>query len=105
MDLRASTGGYDLASIEGSGKLWILFQAKARANGARVFGRLVVRLQDPEHITLLDLAPADSNSARIVLDEAERNRVIAGAELSEAQSFCGARCLLGDGDCGHEFPR
>jgi peptidase S41-like protein len=39
-----------------------------------------VRLNDPEHISLLDLTPAGGKSMEIVLDEAERERVIEGAE-------------------------
>lgn len=80
LGLRAATGGYDLKSIDGSGKLWVVFHVQARVSGTRVLGRLVVRLNEPEHITLLDLAPADSKSAGIVLDDAERNRVIEGAQ-------------------------
>jgi hypothetical protein len=80
MELHARTGGYDLATIENSGKLWIVFHAKERVSGTRVFGRLVVRQQDPEHITLLDIVPAEGNAAEMVLDEAERNRAVAGAE-------------------------
>ena len=80
MELRARSGGYDLAGIEGSNKLWIVFHVREKVSGTRVFGSLVVRQQDPEHITLLDLAPADSKAAEIVLDEAERNRVVAGVE-------------------------
>jgi len=85
--LRASTGGYDLASIDGSDNLWIVFHAKTRVGGSRVSGSLVVRLKDPGHITLLNLVPADSKSAEIVLDEAERSRVIEGAERLLAQFY------------------
>jgi hypothetical protein len=79
MGLRARTGGYDLVSIEGSGRLWIVFHVKGKVSPTQTFGSLVVRPNDPEHISLLDLAPADDKSAEIVLDEAERGRVIAGA--------------------------
>jgi hypothetical protein len=79
MGLRARTGGYDLVSIEGSGKLWIVFHVKGRVSPTAVFGRLVVRSNDPEHISLLGLAPADTKPAEIVLDEAERSRVVEGA--------------------------
>jgi retinol-binding protein 3 len=79
MELRARTGGYDLVSIEGSGRLWIVFHAKARVRPTPVSGSLVVRSNDPEYISLLDLAPADAKSAQIVLDEAERSRLIEGA--------------------------
>lgn len=78
--LHASTGGYDLASIDGSGHLWIVFHATSRVSGTRMFGSLVVRQKELEHITLLDLVPAESKSAEIVLDEAGRSRVIEGAE-------------------------
>lgn len=76
---RASTGGYDLASIDGSEPLWIVFHANEKASGRQIFGRVVVRLKDPEHITLLELVSAEAKSAEIVLDESERHRVIDGA--------------------------
>ncbi len=76
---RALNGGFDLVSIEGSGKLWVVFHAKDRASAKPVFGNLVVRSNDPEHISLLGIAPADVKSREFVLDEAERARVIAGA--------------------------
>jgi retinol-binding protein 3 len=79
MGLREHTGGYDLVSIDGSGKLWIVFSVKARVSPTQILGSLVVRSNDPEHISLLDLAPADAKSAEVVLDEAERNRVVEGA--------------------------
>ena len=80
MGQRATTGGYDLASIDGSGRLWIVFHVKERTSGTKVYGRVVVRLKDPGHITLLELVPADSAAAEIVLDDAERDRVFEGAE-------------------------
>jgi hypothetical protein len=79
MRLRSRTGGYDLVSIEGSGKLWIVFHVKGRAGPTPVLGRLVVRPNDPEHISLLGLAPTDAEMAEIVLDEGERSRVVEGA--------------------------
>jgi Peptidase family S41/N-terminal domain of Peptidase_S41 in eukaryotic IRBP len=79
MGLRARTGGYDLVSIEGSGKLWVVFHVKGRVSPTAVFGKLVVRSNDREHISLLGLAPADTKPAEIVLDEAERSRVVEGA--------------------------
>ena len=80
MELRASTGGYDLTSISGNGRLWITFHINEKKSGTGVYGRVVVRLKDPGHITLLELVPADSAAAEIVLDDAERDRVIEGAE-------------------------
>ncbi len=79
MGLRARTGGYDLVSIEGSGQLWIVFHVKERVRPAPVLGRLVVRSNDPEHISLLGLVPADAKPTEIVVDEAERSRVVKGA--------------------------
>jgi len=79
MGLRARTGGYDLLSIDKSDKLWIVFRAKERASSAEAMGRLIVRSYDPDHITLLSLAPAGNDSTQIVVDEAERTRVIDGA--------------------------
>lgn len=80
MGLRASTGGYDLASIDGSGRLWIVFHVNERTSGTSVYGRVVVRLKDPGHITLLELVPADSAAAEIVLDDTERDRVFEATE-------------------------
>lgn len=44
MQTRARNGGYDLVSIDASGKLWIVFHAKERVSNTRIFGNLVVRL-------------------------------------------------------------
>jgi hypothetical protein len=77
--LRARTGGYDLVSFEGSGKLWIVFDVKERVRPTAIVGRLAVRSDDPEHISLLSLVPADTKSTEIVLDEAERDRVVEAA--------------------------
>jgi hypothetical protein len=77
--LRAHTDGYDLVSIDGSGKLWIVFHVKERATSTPVFGRLVVKSNDPEHISLFGLVPAGPKPVEIVLDETERGRVIEGA--------------------------
>lgn len=79
MELRARTGGYDLLSIDKGGRLWIAFRAKERASPAQVSGSLVVRSNDLDHISLLGLAPAGAAAEEIVLDEAERGRVIEGA--------------------------
>lgn len=79
MGLRARTGGYDLLSIDKSDRLWIVFRTKERASSTQIIGRLIVRSYDPDHITLLSLAPAGANSTQIALDEAERHRVIDGA--------------------------
>ena len=79
MGHRALTGGYDLVSIEGSGRLWIVFHVQTREKPTPVSGRLVVRSNDPEHISLFGLAPTDTRSAEIVLDEAQRSRVVEGA--------------------------
>jgi retinol-binding protein 3 len=79
MELRARTGGYDRVSIEGSGRLWIVFHVQERMSSEAVFGRLVVKSDDPEHISLLGLLPPDAKAAEIVLDEAERGRVVEGA--------------------------
>ncbi len=78
MALRARNGGYDLVSIDGSGKWWIVFHLRGRASPTAICGSIVVRPNEPEHISLLALAPAESSSAGILLDEAERSRVIAG---------------------------
>jgi hypothetical protein len=84
MEQRALNGGFDLVSIDGSGKLWIVFHAQARASARQIFGNLVVRSNDPEHISLLGMASADVKAREFVLDEAERSRVIEGvARLME----------------------
>lgn len=79
MEQRASTGGYELTSIDGSGPLWIVFHVNERTRCKPIYGRVVVRSKDPEHITLLDLVSAETQSAEIVLDESERSRVIEDA--------------------------
>jgi hypothetical protein len=79
MAQRARTGGYDLLSIVKSTKLWIVFRTKERASSAEIYGRLVVRSYDPDHITLLSLVPAGVTSPEFTLDEAERTRVVDGA--------------------------
>jgi hypothetical protein len=79
MARRARTGGYDLLSIDKSNRLWIVFRTKDRASSAEIYGRLVVRSYDPDHITLLSLAPAGVTSPEFTLDEAERTRVVDGA--------------------------
>jgi hypothetical protein len=79
MQLRERTGGYDLLSISQSDKLWIVFRTKERASSAEVVGRLIVKSHDPDHITFFSLDPADAGSSWIVVDEAQRTRVIDGA--------------------------
>jgi hypothetical protein len=79
MGLRAHNGGYDLLSIDQNDKLWIVFRTRERASSVEIIGRLIVRSYDPDHITLLSLAPAGAHSTQFVLDEAERARVIDGA--------------------------
>jgi N-terminal domain of Peptidase_S41 in eukaryotic IRBP len=79
MARRARTGGYILLSIDKSDRLWIVFRTKERASSAEIYGRLVVRSYDPDHITLLSLAPGGVTSPEFTLDEAERTRVVDGA--------------------------
>jgi hypothetical protein len=79
MDSRARTGGYDLVSIEGSGKLWMAFHVREKAGETRLSAALVVRSNDPDYVSFLSFGPVDSNSAEIELDEAQRSRVIAKA--------------------------
>lgn len=79
MDTRAHTGGYDLVSIEGSGKLWMAFHVKEKAGEASLSGSLVVRSDDPEHVSLLRFRPVDPSSTEIELDEAQRSHAIARA--------------------------
>jgi len=76
---RDGTGGYDLVSIEGSGKLWVEFRAKTRKTQIPIIGGLVVRPDDPEHVSLLGLYPAEPKAGEIVLDESARSRVVDGA--------------------------
>lgn len=79
MQRRERTGGYDLLSISESDKWWIVFRARERATSAETDGRLIVRSYDRDHITLLSLDPASERPTRIVVDEADRTRVIDGA--------------------------
>ncbi|HEV7607325.1 MAG TPA: S41 family peptidase [Steroidobacteraceae bacterium] len=77
MDTRARTGGYELVSIEGSGKLWMGFQVKERAGQTRLSATLVVKPDNLEHLSLLGFWAIDPNFTEIELDEAHRGRVIA----------------------------
>ncbi|HEY6455642.1 MAG TPA: S41 family peptidase [Steroidobacteraceae bacterium] len=77
--LRARSGGYDLQRIDQSDKLWITFHVKERASSAQLTGSLVVKSNDPDYISLLSLAPAGAKSGEILVDDAERGRVIEGA--------------------------
>ncbi|GFE81438.1 hypothetical protein GCM10011487_34380 [Steroidobacter agaridevorans] len=87
MNQRARTGGYDLVTIDKGDKLWIVFRVKERASSAQTLGSLVVRSSDADHIRLLRLAPAGANAAEVVLDEAQRSRVIDGAAKLLAQFY------------------
>jgi len=79
MEQRARTEGYDLLSIDKGDKFWIVFRVKERTSAAQTLGSLVVQSSDTDHIRLLRLAPAGANAEEVVLDEAERSRVIDGA--------------------------
>jgi Peptidase family S41/N-terminal domain of Peptidase_S41 in eukaryotic IRBP len=76
MKLLASTGGYDLLSIDKSEKLWISFRLKQRATATQVIGSVVVKSNNPALISLLSLTPADAKADEVVLDSAERSRVV-----------------------------
>ena len=76
---RARTGGYDLLAIDKGDEFWIAFRLKERASAEQVVGSLVVRSNEPDHISLLALRPASAKSGALVLDEAEQSRVIGGA--------------------------
>jgi retinol-binding protein 3 len=80
MELRAHTGGYELLSIERSGKLWIVFRAKEKAGTSQISGTLVVNSENPEAISELSLAPAGARSGEYTVNDAERARVIESAE-------------------------
>ncbi|HKS54489.1 MAG TPA: S41 family peptidase [Steroidobacteraceae bacterium] len=79
MQSRERTGGYDLLQISESDGFWIVFRAQERASSAETVGRLIVRSYDPAHITLLALESPGESSARMTVDEAQRNRVMDGA--------------------------
>jgi Peptidase family S41/N-terminal domain of Peptidase_S41 in eukaryotic IRBP len=79
MQRRARTGGYDLLSIEGSGRFWIVFRARERTSSAKITGSMVVRSYEPDHITLLSFMPAAAHPTEVTLDEGERTRVVDGA--------------------------
>jgi C-terminal processing protease CtpA/Prc len=80
MELRAHTGGYELLSIEGSGKLWIVFRAREKAGESQISGTLVVNSENPAAISELSLAPAGARSGDYTVNDAERARVIESAE-------------------------
>lgn len=75
MNNRARTGGYDLVSIEGSGKLWIAFHVKEKEGETRLSATLVVRSNDPDYVSLLSFRPVDPNFTEIELGETERSHV------------------------------
>ncbi|MGH8291127.1 MAG: hypothetical protein ACREV7_19340 [Steroidobacteraceae bacterium] len=75
MALSARTGGYDLLSIEKSGRLWITFRAKQKVGPTQVSGSLVVKSFDPKVVSLLSLSPFIPKP----IDGAERGRVIKSA--------------------------
>jgi hypothetical protein len=78
MDLRASTGGYDLLSIKESDDLWIIFRAKEKVTPKEVIGRLVLDSGNRaviSHLRLQDLSP-DASFEDDTLDAKERGRVI-----------------------------
>jgi len=79
MGLRARTGGYDLLSIDQSETLWMTFRVKEKSSPAQIIGSLVVRSSDPNHVSLLSLAPAGTKPGQITVDGAERAGVIDGA--------------------------
>lgn len=79
MGRRARTGGYDLLSIESSGKFWIVFRTRERKSSAEIIGSIVVRSYEPGHIALLSFVPVGAHSTGVALDKRERTRVIDGA--------------------------
>jgi hypothetical protein len=87
MDDRARTGGYELVSIEGNDKLWIAFHVKEKSGEADVPAALVVRSNDPVYASLLEFRPADPGRKGIELDEARRDRVIAGTAKLIQQNY------------------
>lgn len=76
MALRASTGGYELLSITGSGRLWITFRAQEKAGPSQFIGSLVVSSSNPALISELVIDPPDKPRT---IDAPERRRVISGA--------------------------
>jgi hypothetical protein len=87
MELRAHTGGYELQSIDRSGKLWIVFRAKLKAGPSQISGSLVVKPDDPDAISLLLLNPAGTEPDVVTLTAAERDQVIEGAAKRLAEFY------------------
>jgi retinol-binding protein 3 len=87
MELRAHTGGYELLSIERSGKLWIVFRAKEKAGESQISGILVVNSENPAAISELSLAPAGARSGDYTVNDAERARVIESAEILVSEYY------------------
>jgi hypothetical protein len=79
MKQRVRTGGYDLLNIDKGDNLWIVFRVKETASSVQTLGSLAVRSSDVDHIRLLKLAAVGANAEEVILDEAERRRVIDGA--------------------------
>jgi Peptidase family S41/N-terminal domain of Peptidase_S41 in eukaryotic IRBP len=78
MARRSRTGGYDLVSINQSGRLWLTFRVKEKSSPAEVTGNLVVRSNDLDHMSLLSLAPVGTKSGEFSVDDPERTSVIEG---------------------------
>jgi hypothetical protein len=76
MAVRTHTAGYDLLSIDASGKLWITFHAREKSGASQIAGKLMLDSTHPELIWTLSLAPAAGNSPPIELDAAERKLVV-----------------------------
>jgi retinol-binding protein 3 len=77
----ADSRGYELESVEKSGRLWIIVRAKERANPKEVIVRLAVHPDNPAVIWWLsfeDLSPG-AEAEQIALDGAERDRVLESA--------------------------
>lgn len=85
--LRARTGGYELLSIDSSGTLWITFHAREKSGASQIAGKLVVDSRNPGLIWALSLAPAARDSNPIMLDAAERHRVLENAARLLAELY------------------
>ena len=87
MGFRNQTGGFDVLSIESSEPLLIKFRVKEKSSPTTAFGNLQVKDAQPatvEHFGLRAMPPG-ATVENVKLDDAERQRVVAGvvANLKE----------------------
>jgi Peptidase family S41/N-terminal domain of Peptidase_S41 in eukaryotic IRBP len=84
---RARTGGYDLLTIDGSGKLWVTFQAKEKATQIQISGSLVVKPDNPVLISELTLSPSSAPSEAARMTVKKQKHLIEGVRRVLSQFY------------------